>query len=102
MATAARRPGRTARLRIPRPHLPARLRTALALAAVVVLSFAGGIAALAGYSADRTLSVGTINVSVVLGHRGTLAGSVPLVEWGARIPVVHLTGRLTRVARRGI
>lgn len=81
--------------RRPRGPLPARVRTALAILIVVAIGFGGGLAALASFSADRSLSVGTINLSVKPGHRGSLDVYVPLVDWGARFMAVRLPARLT-------
>src|SRR5829696_2236756 len=78
-------------------RLPRRLvilRRALALAAVVVATLAGGYLALVSFRQDRTLSVGTIRLSVSPGHKGALDIYVPLVDWGARFEAIRLPARL--------
>src|SRR5205085_5671577 len=77
-----------------RAHLPAGVRTVLALAIVVILTLAGGVVALSSFTENRDLSIGTIGLSVEPGHRGALDIYVPLVDWGARFPVVELPARL--------
>ena len=64
------------------------------LALVVLASLGGAAGALALYSADRDLSVGTIRLSVEPGHRGALDVYVPVVDWGARFTGVRLPARL--------
>src|SRR4051812_1328850 len=78
--------------RLPR-QFPA-LRRALALAAIVVATLAGGYLALVSFRQDRELSVGTIRLSVSPGHRGALDVYVPLVDWGARFEAIRLPARL--------
>src|SRR3954453_6457896 len=78
--------------RLPR-QFPA-LRRALALAAIVVATLAGGYLALVSFRQDRALSVGTIRLSVSPGHRGALDVYVPLVDWGARFEAIRLPARL--------
>src|SRR5829696_2006181 len=78
-------------------RLPRRLvilRRALALAAVVVATLAGGYLALVSFRQDRELSVGTIRLSVSPGHKGALDVYVPLVDWGARFEAIRLPARL--------
>src|SRR5215210_3773963 len=70
------------------------LRQALALAAVVVATLAGGYLALVSFRQDRELSVGTIRLSVSPGHKGALDVYVPLVDWGARFEAIRLPARL--------
>src|SRR5215211_924383 len=70
------------------------LRRALALAAVVVATLAGGYLALVSFRQDRELSVGTIRLSVSPGHKGALDVYVPLVDWGARFEAIRLPARL--------
>src|SRR3954451_17361639 len=67
---------------------------ALAIAAVIVATLAGGYLALVSYRQDRDLSVGTIRLSVSPGHRGALDVYVPLVDWGARFEAIRLPARL--------
>jgi predicted phosphodiesterase len=76
------------------PTIPKWTRTALALAVVVVATFAAAVAGLAGFGQEKSLSVGTISLSVEPGHRGALDLYVPLVDWGARFPAVRLPARL--------
>src|SRR3954469_17112622 len=78
--------------RLPR-QFPA-LRRALALAAIVVATLAGGYLALVSFRQDRELSVGTIRLSVSPGHKGALDVYVPLVDWGARFEAIRLPARL--------
>src|SRR5215208_6933359 len=78
--------------RLPR-QFPA-LRRALALAAIVVATLAGGYLALVSFRQDRQLSVGTIRLSVSPGHKGALDIYVPLVDWGARFEAIRLPARL--------
>ena len=70
------------------------LRRALALAAIVVATLAGGYLALVSFRQDRELSVGTIRLSVSPGHKGALDIYVPLVDWGARFEAIRLPARL--------
>src|SRR5690349_2173126 len=74
-------------------------RTAVALALVVLATLAAGVIALTTFNAERTLSVGTIGLSVDVGHRGALDLYVPVVDWGARFPVVRLPVRLNAEVR---
>jgi predicted phosphodiesterase len=71
------------------------IRSAAAVALVVIAVFGGGLLALATYSAERDLSVGRIEVSVQPFHRGALDLYVPLVDWGARFSAVRLPARLS-------
>src|SRR5215211_425127 len=70
------------------------LRRALALAAVVVATLAGGYLALVSFRQDKELSVGAIRLSVSPGHKGALDVYVPLVDWGARFEAIRLPARL--------
>jgi predicted phosphodiesterase len=74
-------------------------RTAVALALVVVATLAAGVTALGTFGSERTLSAGTIGLSVDPGHRGALDLYVPVVDWGARFPVVRLPVRLKAEVR---
>src|SRR4051795_8060464 len=80
--------------RAERPRQVPALRRALALAAIVVATLAGGYLALVSFRQDRELSVGTIRLSVSPGHRGALDVYVPLVDWGARFEAIRLPARL--------
>jgi predicted phosphodiesterase len=71
------------------------IRSAAAVALVVIAVLGGGLLALATYSAERDLSVGRIEVSVQPFHRGALDLYVPLVDWGARFSAVRLPARLS-------
>jgi predicted phosphodiesterase len=71
------------------------VRSAAAVALVVVAVLGGGLLALATYSAERELSVGRIELSVQPFHRGALDLYVPLVDWGARFSAVRLPARLS-------
>ncbi|HEX6651760.1 MAG TPA: metallophosphoesterase family protein [Thermoleophilaceae bacterium] len=70
------------------------IRSALAVALVVIAVLGGGLLALATYSAERDLSVGRIELSVEPFHPGALDLYVPLVDWGARFSAVRLPARL--------
>jgi predicted phosphodiesterase len=70
------------------------IRSAAAVALVVIAVLGGGLLALATYSAERDLSVGRIELSVEPFHRGALDLYVPLVDWGARFSAVRLPARL--------
>src|SRR3954453_22548907 len=81
-----------------------RARTAAALAVVVLAAFGAGVIALASFGQEKTLSVGTIALSAQPGHHGALDLYVPVVDWGARFPVVRLPARLkveVRAVNRG-
>ena len=71
------------------------IRSAAAVALVVVAVLGGGLLALATYSAERELSVGRIELSVQPFHRGALDLYVPLVDWGIRFGAVRLPARLS-------
>ena len=77
-----------------RPRAFLTIRRALALAAVVVATLAGGYLALVSFRQDRELSVGTIRLSISPGHKGALDVYVPLVDWGARFEAIRLPARL--------
>src|SRR4051795_4494775 len=80
--------------RAERPRQVPALRRALALAAIVVATLAGGYLALVSFRQDRALSVGTIRLSVSPGPKGALDVYVPLVDWGARFEAIRLPARL--------
>ena len=71
------------------------IRSAAAVALVVIAVLGGGLLALATYSAERELSVGRIELSVQPFHQGALDLYVPLVDWGARFGAVRLPARLS-------
>jgi predicted phosphodiesterase len=71
------------------------IRSAAAVALVVIAVLGGGLLALATYSAERDLSVGRIEVSVQPFHAGALDLYVPLVDWGARFSAVRLPARVS-------
>ena len=62
---------------------------------MVIAALAGGLLALATYSAERDLSVGRIELSVQPFHSGALDIYVPLVDWGARFSAVRLPARVS-------
>jgi predicted phosphodiesterase len=70
------------------------MRRALIVAVVVLATLAGSVAALATFSLERRLDVGTVRLSVDPGHAGALDLYVPLVDWGVRFPVVRLPARV--------
>ena len=70
------------------------VRSAAAVALVVIAVLGGGLLALATYSAERDLTVGRIELSVEPFHAGALDLYVPLVDWGARFSAVRLPARL--------
>src|SRR3954465_6578815 len=74
-----------------RLHVPRRL---LAVLAVVAATITGGYLALVTFHQERSMSVGTIRLSVSPGHRGALDVYVPLVDWGARFEAIRLPARL--------
>jgi predicted phosphodiesterase len=71
------------------------IRSAVAVALVVIAVLGGGLLALATYSVERDLSVGRIELSVQPFHAGALDLYVPLVDWGARFSAVRLPARLS-------
>jgi predicted phosphodiesterase len=71
------------------------IRSAAAVALVVLAVLGGGLLALATYSAERDLSVGRIELSVQPFHRGALDLYVPLVDWGARFGAVRIPARVS-------
>lgn len=81
-----------------------RLRRTSAVIAVFVATGAAATAALAVFSVDRDLSVGTVRLSAAPGHAGALDIYVPLVDWGVRFGAVRLPVRLSldlRTVNRG-
>jgi predicted phosphodiesterase len=77
------------------------MRSALALAAVVVATIVGGLLALAIVRTEKELSVGRIALDVQPFHDGALDLYVPLVDWGVRYHAVRAPARL-RVEVRSI
>ena len=70
------------------------MRRLLITAVVVGATLAGAGAALAAFSVERRLDVGTVRLSIAPGHKGALDLYVPLVDWGVRFPVVRLPARV--------
>ena len=70
------------------------MRRALIVAVVVIATLVGCVVALATFSLERRLDVGTVRLSVDPGHEGALDLYVPLVDWGVRFPVVRLPARV--------
>ncbi|MEO9175948.1 MAG: hypothetical protein ABI317_10595, partial [Gaiellales bacterium] len=79
---------------ISRPTGGGRTRAALAVLATVLAALLGGLLAVWSYSSSRTVSVGTISLSVSPFHAGALDGYVPVVDWGLRFPGGRLPARL--------
>jgi predicted phosphodiesterase len=71
------------------------IRSAAAVALVVIAVLGGGLLALSTYSAERDLSVGRIEVSVQPFHTGALDIYVPLVDWGVRFGAVRFPARVS-------
>ena len=71
------------------------IRSGAAVALVVIAALAGGLLALATYSAERELSIGRIELSVQPFHEGALDLYVPLVDWGARFGAVRFPARVS-------
>lgn len=92
----------------------AQARVAATLLVVVFASALGGLIAVWSFSAQRTLSAGTLSLSVSPFHRGALDAYVPVIDWGVRFGGVRAPARLqvrvssvnrdrvARVAREGI
>jgi len=74
-----------------RLHVPRQL---LAVIAVIAATITGGYLALVTFHQERSMSVGSIRLSVSPGHRGALDIYVPLVDWGARFEAIRLPARL--------
>jgi predicted phosphodiesterase len=71
------------------------IRSAAAVALVVVAVLGGGLLALSTYSREHDLSVGRIELSVQPFHAGALDIYVPLVDWGARFAAVRFPARVS-------
>jgi len=72
-----------------------RLRRAAAVLLVLLATGGSAVGALAVFSVDRDLTVGTIRLSADPGHAGALDIYVPLVDWGVRFDAVRLPARLS-------
>ena len=62
---------------------------------MLAATLAAAAGALAVFSVDRDLSVGTVRLSADPGHAGALDIYVPLVDWGVRFSAVRLPARLS-------
>ena len=71
-----------------------RLRSALAIVAVLLATAGGAVLALETYTQERSLSVGRVDLNVDVGHPGALDLYVPLVDWGVRFDAVCLPVRV--------
>lgn len=71
-----------------------RLRSALAVAAVLLATLAGAVLAMETYTQERELSIGRVDLNVDVGHPGSLDLYVPLVDWGVRFSSVRLPVRV--------
>lgn len=72
-----------------------RLRRAAAFLLVLLTTAGAAVGAMAVFSLDRDLSVGTVRLSTDPGHSGALDIYVPLVDWGVRFDAVRLPARLS-------
>lgn len=70
-------------------------RRALAVVLVLLATAGAATGALAVFSVDRDLSVGTVRLSADPFHHGALDLYVPLVDWGVRFDAVRLPVRLS-------
>jgi predicted phosphodiesterase len=66
----------------------------LIVAAVLAASLVGGLIAVSTYTSEKSLSVGTVELSVRPFHAGALDLYVPLVDWGVRFHGVRYPARL--------
>ena len=71
------------------------VRRAIAVLLVLLTSAGAATGALAVFSVDRDLPVGTVRLSADPGHEGALDLYVPLVDWGVRFDAVRLPVRLS-------
>jgi predicted phosphodiesterase len=62
---------------------------------VVLATVAGAGTVLATFERDSNLDVGSVRLSIDPFHEGALDLYVPLVDWGARFPVVRLPARVS-------
>ena len=72
----------------------ARLKAGLVLAAIALAGLIGGLVALSSYKSERSISAGTVSLSVSPFHRGSLDLYVPVVDWGVRFAGVRMPARL--------
>src|SRR3712207_6743065 len=72
-----------------------RLRRALAAAAVVAASLAGGLSALWAYDDEQRVSAARVALSVSPFHDGALDLYVPVLDWGVRFGGVRFPARLS-------
>ncbi len=70
-------------------------RRSAALTLVLLSTLGAAAGALAVFTLDRHLSVGTVRLSTDPGHAGALDIYVPLVDWGVRFDAVRLPARLS-------
>ena len=71
------------------------VRRVLAVLLVLLTTVGAATGALAVFSVDRDLPVGTVRLSADPGHDGALDLYVPLVDWGVRFDAVRLPARLS-------
>jgi len=71
------------------------VRRVLAVLCVLLATVGAATGALAVFSVDRDLPVGTVRLSADPGHEGALDLYVPLVDWGVRFDAVRLPARLS-------
>ena len=71
------------------------MRVALTVLAVVFASVLGDLIAVWSFSAQRTLSAGTVSLSVSPFHHGALDAYVPVIDWGVRFGGVRSDATLT-------
>ena len=71
------------------------LRRAAAVLLVLLATAGAATGALAVFSVDRDLTVGTVRLSTDPVHQGALDLYVPLVDWGVRFDAVRLPARLS-------
>ena len=71
------------------------IRRALAVVLVLLTTVGAATGALAVYTTDEDLQVGTVRLSADPGHDGALDLYVPLVDWGVRFDAVRLPVRLS-------
>jgi len=71
------------------------VRRVIAVLGVLLTTAVATTGALALFSVDRDLPVGTVRLSADPGHEGALDLYVPLVDWGVRFRAVRLPARLS-------
>ncbi len=74
---------------------PMRLRRSATLLLVLLTTVGAPVGAMAVFTLDRDLSVGTVRLSTDPLHSGALDIYVPLVDWGVRFDAVRLPVRLS-------